>query len=330
MTRGPRHDVYEIRIEGHLGDPWADWFDGLAIRLTETGDTVLTGPVVDQAALFGLLKKVRDLGVPLVSVYRAPPVAPEGDGATRQGAGGEMSAQSVTIHAVDPDGKWLYRAGGLSALILGAGYLLTFPLYAIAGGPAPSGAEARLLHYAAHPASWWAILGLMVFTDFLFLPIALALFQALKGVHRGLMLLAVALVGSFVMLDLAVTWSNHAALFTLGAGYAAATTEAQRAALVAAAGAPAAVLDSILLSVYAILTLSAGIFLTGPVMLQGVFRRPTAYLGLAVGLSAVAQLASQPLGGAFSTATPIINAICAMLWIFFVGVELNRLGRVEK
>jgi len=60
--------VYQIRIEGHLGCQWTEWFDDLTITLEDNGDTLLTGPVVDQAALYGLLKKVRDLGVPLVSV----------------------------------------------------------------------------------------------------------------------------------------------------------------------------------------------------------------------------------------------------------------------
>ncbi len=69
-TTNPNQSVvYQIRIKGHLGSQWTDWFEGLTITLEEDGDTLLTGPVADQAALHGLLKKVRDLGMPLVSVY---------------------------------------------------------------------------------------------------------------------------------------------------------------------------------------------------------------------------------------------------------------------
>jgi hypothetical protein len=65
--------AYQIRIKGHLGREWTDWFDGLTITLEEDGNTLLTGPVIDQAALHGVLKKVRDLGMPLVSVCPLEP-----------------------------------------------------------------------------------------------------------------------------------------------------------------------------------------------------------------------------------------------------------------
>lgn len=77
--------VYQIRIEGHLGDQWTDWCPGLAITLEENGDTLLTGPIVDQAALFGLLKKVRDLGIPLVSINRLESGRQEGINAAGKG-----------------------------------------------------------------------------------------------------------------------------------------------------------------------------------------------------------------------------------------------------
>lgn len=65
--------IYQIRVKGHLAHEWRDWFEGLTISLEENGDTLLTGPVADQAALHGLLKKVRDLGLPLVSVNPIEP-----------------------------------------------------------------------------------------------------------------------------------------------------------------------------------------------------------------------------------------------------------------
>ena len=65
--------VYQIRLKGHLGPQWTEWFGGLTITLEESGETLLTGPVEDQAALHGLLKKVRDLGMPLISAIRVKP-----------------------------------------------------------------------------------------------------------------------------------------------------------------------------------------------------------------------------------------------------------------
>ena len=65
--------LYEIRIKGHLDNWWADWFEGLTITALDNGETLLTGLVVDQAALHSLLRKVRDLAMPLISVTRVRP-----------------------------------------------------------------------------------------------------------------------------------------------------------------------------------------------------------------------------------------------------------------
>ena len=64
---------YEIRLKGHLNNRWADWFEGLTITLEENGSTLLSGPLADQAALHGILKKVRDLGLTLLSVNSVEP-----------------------------------------------------------------------------------------------------------------------------------------------------------------------------------------------------------------------------------------------------------------
>lgn len=64
---------YQIKLKGHLGPQWSEWFEGLTVTLTDHGETVLTGPVTDQAALHGVLKRVRDLGLPLISVVRVEP-----------------------------------------------------------------------------------------------------------------------------------------------------------------------------------------------------------------------------------------------------------------
>ena len=69
-TNQDRSMIYQIRIKGHLGPQWRDWFENATITLEESGDTLLTCSMVDQAALHGLLRKVRDLGMPLLSVNR--------------------------------------------------------------------------------------------------------------------------------------------------------------------------------------------------------------------------------------------------------------------
>ena len=70
--------IYQIRVQGHLDRKWADWFSGQSITLLDNGETLFTGPVLDQAALHGLLRKVRDVGLPLVAVIRIEPEQVDG------------------------------------------------------------------------------------------------------------------------------------------------------------------------------------------------------------------------------------------------------------
>lgn len=72
-----RQEVYQIVVKGHLDREWSDWFDGLTITPVDNGETILSGPIVDQTALHGVLIKIRDLGLPLLELSR---IEPEGDG----------------------------------------------------------------------------------------------------------------------------------------------------------------------------------------------------------------------------------------------------------
>jgi len=76
--------ICHIRIKGHLGPHWSEWFEGLTITLRDNGETLLSGPVADQAALYGLLRRVRDVGLPLLSVTCATP---------DERTGGQMSSK---------------------------------------------------------------------------------------------------------------------------------------------------------------------------------------------------------------------------------------------
>jgi hypothetical protein len=233
-----------------------------------------------------------------------------------------MRSTSLMTHAADPDGRWLYRVGGVSALVLGVAYLAIFPLYARVGAP-PAVADGGvwLSYLAGKQQIWWAILALSVLTDVLFIPVALALHLALQPLHRNAMLVATALVGLFVVLDLAVTWTHYASLLSLSASYAAAPDAAHRAAYVAAASYAAAMLTSRLLVVYAIMILSSAFLMIGIVMLKGIFSRTTAYLGVVTGILGIVAI------GGFGVAI-ILNAVCATIWILLVGYRLCGLTTI--
>ena len=68
-----RLEVYQIVIKGHLDSEWSEWFEGLNIIKVDNGETILSGPIIDQTALHGVLIKIRDLGLPLLSLTRIDP-----------------------------------------------------------------------------------------------------------------------------------------------------------------------------------------------------------------------------------------------------------------
>lgn len=75
-------EIYQIRVKGHLGQRWNQWFEGLTITNVEQGEAVLSGPLPDQAALHGVLMKIRDMGLPLLAVNRIATDEPEKEGYT--------------------------------------------------------------------------------------------------------------------------------------------------------------------------------------------------------------------------------------------------------
>jgi hypothetical protein len=141
--------------------------------------------------------------------------------------------ENMTSVSANPDGRCLHRVGASSAVVIGISYIVILPLFARVGVP-PTGGEIWLKYLQGKTTIWWTILALCVLTDFLFVPLALSLYIALHQVSKGAMLLATALVGLFVGLDLAVTWTNYASLLSLSGSYATATNDVQRVGYIAA------------------------------------------------------------------------------------------------
>jgi len=227
----------------------------------------------------------------------------------------------------DPNGKWIYRVGGLSGIVVGIGYLLTIPVTTIyAGGFPPLGAEARLIFFADHVTGWCAVTALMVFTDLFYVPFFMALYHALKVFNKYLALLAFASASLFVVLDLAITWTAYPSLIMLGGNYAAATSDAQRAIIVAAASYPSAIIDSPLAGIYAILFPGLGELLAGLAMRKGIFSKTLAYMGIIAGVCGILAGIGPIFIRDLETAQ-YINASLAMIWFFFAGLKLYKFSR---
>jgi hypothetical protein len=217
------------------------------------------------------------------------------------------------------DHRFWLRIGSIAAILLGLGYIVIIPLYARVGAP-PNGGEAWFQYLPGKVSIWWAIIAISVFTDLLYIPIALALYLTLEKLGRNAMLMAVAFMGLFVVLDLAITWPHFTSIVVLYGKYLAATSDIQRQGFLAAANYGSAVLNSPLEAVYAIVTLSIGIMLAGLVMLRGVFDKLSAWLAIAVGVSGIAA----PTGLSVAVYG---NALLATIWLFLVGYRLYRLAQ---
>jgi len=127
-------------------------------------------------------------------------------------------------------------------------------------------------------------------------------------------------------LDLAVTWTAYSSLITLGGNYAAATSDAQRATIVAAAGYPSAIIDSPLAGIYAIFIPALGLLLASLVMRKGIFSKILAYMGVIAGVCGILAGIGPIFIRELETAQ-YINASLAMIWFFFVGLRLSKLGQ---
>ena len=236
-----------------------------------------------------------------------------------------MSAKNLMVDAVDPQWKWIYRLGAISAFALVIGYLIITALF-IPVYPFPDEGQAMLEYLNGKTSVWWAIIGVSALTDFLYALIAFSLYQALKGINRDAMLVAAGLKMLFAVLELAITWPTYVGLITLSGGYAAATADAQRAAYVATANYATGVLNSTLLAVYAILIPALGTLLIGLVMRKGIFSKSTAYLGVVTGVLGIVSVVG-PLFVSTLDPTIIVASLLTTVWFLLVGFRLYRLGQ---
>ena len=193
-------------------------------------------------------------------------------------------------------------------------------------GAPPTGAEAWLTYLAGKTGPWWAILGLSVLTDLLFVPVALALYRALQRIDRNTMALAAALMLLFVAVDLAVTWTNYAVLISVADRYAAAATDAERTAQLAAATSASVVLSSTLEAVYSIGILSVAILLIGIVSYQSTLGRAAAWLAIATGILGIVAVVG-PLLIRGVSGMAILASLLTTIWLFVVGYRLLQMAR---
>lgn len=222
------------------------------------------------------------------------------------------------------DEKWLFRIGGIAGLLFSIAYIFIIIVYIPIGKP--SGAEAWLGSMSNHAQSWWTILVLSVLTDILLIPITVSLFNLLEKNNNIAMLFALIFIGLFILLDLALTWTNYASLISLSGNYAAADNDIQKSLFLTAAVYPASIVDSNLLFFYNTFTLSVGILITGFVMQKEAFNQAAAYTGIATGVLGVVAVFGPLVNNALSGAI-IIASLLTTVWIFLVGIRLLKFSQ---
>jgi len=231
-----------------------------------------------------------------------------------------MDRPSTSV--ANPSSTWLYQVGGLSGLLIGLAYVAIIVLFVIAGTQPDSG-QAWLEIGADKINVWWAILGFSVATDLLILPFMLALYVALQPIHRGMMLVAVAMKSLFVALELSVFWPNVGVLLTYSHDYPAAS-DAQQATYLALANHAATLSSQTLAGVYSILVPGLGELLIGVVVLRAAFGRVAGYAALLSGALAIFAVVAgffyDPLAQAV-----IAASIFSLIFYFLAGYRLYRL-----
>ena len=223
--------------------------------------------------------------------------------------------------------RWLYRVAGFSGIAIAVGYVFITAGFTISGPPLPTGAEAWVTYMAGKSNLWWGIIWLSIITDILYLPVAAGLYNLLKNVHKGMILVSGALFALFVVLELAITWSNYAAIIELINRYDLATTEPQRALYLSTIEYASSVFQTPVNAFYSIFIPSIAVILASIVMLKSeIFGKVASYTGLFSGTLN----AFSVIGGFFNSTLALLvrpGSVLALIWFFAVGVKFLKLGR---
>ncbi len=223
--------------------------------------------------------------------------------------------------STDPTWNGLYMVGGASFLLIGILVIIEIVLLLLLGG-LPTSGQAVLTSLSGQTGFkllYQSAITISAGTHLLFIPAVLALYVALKWVKKTYALIASGLVGLFIVVDLSVNVVNFFSLVALSDKYSVATTEAQRAAYVAAADlSVAAIAVGLPLATVAI---SVGVLLFGLAMLKGVFNKGTAYLALLAGIVGI--VGSIPISAL--AIVVLIAIILTAIWSLVVGFKLSRL-----